>query len=167
MNTVLNFPAIGVAARPEIHLDLHRETTARMADWQAAIIRECQRHEELCPAIFDFLKRTKLLHRCTFLASDVPGGPLLFRYIGAPTIAVLGRGWARQQLGQPEEEDPFEAVATTVGAQYVEAISGGEALFNTVATTGMGSHPMSFDHALFGWEARDGRRAVLSAITLH
>ncbi|MGQ9371945.1 hypothetical protein [Azospirillum sp. ST 5-10] len=166
MSSVVHLPRRGATTRPAIRLDLHREPTSRMADWQADVIWECRRHAELCPAVFGYLKRTDLLHRCTFLASDTPDGPLLFRYIGAPTIAVLGRGWARQQLGRPHVDNPHADFPAHLGTEYATAMEDGP-VFNQIAMHGLGADPWLYSHALCGWRARDGRRAVLSAIALH
>lgn len=102
--------------------------------------------------------------RCTFLASNGPDAPLTFRYIGAPTIKVLGAKWASDHLGQPEEADPHQVLADGVGAQYREAIEGGEAVFNHALLT-MSGVVYPFTHTLIGWADGAGRRAVLSCVT--
>lgn len=148
--------------------EVHRLSLPDAAEWQQQIIAECRRQRSLSPAVFAFLKSERLLDRCTFLASEQPEAPLLFKYIGAPTLSVLGRAWGRSMLNQPEEVDPHAEFAHSVGAQYAESIGAGEALFNRISVTGMGK-PLVYTHALYGW-AEGGRRAVLSAVdvqTLH
>ena len=166
--TILAFPTKLQGAehqqRPEIHLDLHRERSVTMLDWQARIIEECHRHDTLNPALIGALERMNLLDRCTFLASDYAGGPLRFRFIGCPTILVLGRAWARTNLGRPHEENLHAEFPVSLGAEYVKAI-GGEVVHNRINMSGAGAVP-SYTHALVGWRAADGREAVLSAIAL-
>ncbi|QCO00033.1 hypothetical protein D3093_32720 (plasmid) [Azospirillum argentinense] len=153
-------------ASPEF--DVQRLTFADAADWQRAIIGECRRQRTLTPAVFSFLKAEGLIDRCTFLASEAPGDAIRFRYIGMPTLRVLGRAWGRSVIGQPEEVDPHSEFAHRVGLEYAEAIGAGEALFNRFSVTELG-RPFVYTQALYGWEDR-GWRAVLSCIdvqTLH
>ncbi|OYD82484.1 hypothetical protein [Azospirillum brasilense] len=94
--------------------------------------------------------------------------PLLFHRIDAPTVKVLGMGWSRSMIGQPEAADPHTDYAHRIGLEYAEAIGADDALFNRIAVTGVG-RPFVYTQALFGWEDR-GRRAVQSAIdvqTIH
>lgn len=168
---VLTFPTdrststANPSARPAIHLELHRERSATMLDWQARIVEECQKHETLNPALVTALKRMGLLDRCTFLLNDHAGGPLRFRYIGCPTILVLGRAWARQNLGRPHVENPHGDFPVNLGAEYAEAVHGGEPVHNRVRMHGPAVVP-SYTHVLAGWRRDDGREAVLSAIAL-
>ncbi|HYD68493.1 hypothetical protein [Azospirillum sp.] len=152
---------------PAIHLEIERRRGAVVADWQAAVIAECRRHETLNPALVANLKRAGLLERCTFLASDTPAGPLRFRYIGCPTIAMLGRGWARRHMGRPHMENPHVEFPDALAPLYAEAIDGGEPLHNRVTMHGPWAEGRPYTHVLCGWKAADGRRAILSAIALH
>lgn len=168
--SVLQFPTMDRGAqRPASQeFDVQRLTFADAADWQRAIIEECRRQRTLTPAVFSFLKAEGLIDRCTFLASEAPGAAIRFRYIGAPTLRVLGRAWGRSVIGQPEEVDPHSEFSRRVGLEYAEAIGAGEALFNRFSVTGLG-RPFVYTQALYGWADR-GRRAVLSCIdvqTLH
>ncbi|MCW2244744.1 hypothetical protein M2352_000335 [Azospirillum fermentarium] len=150
------------AADPAVTIRRHPVRTA--ADWQQILARFWRAHRTLDPAVPGFLKDAGLLSRCTFLASG-PGGPLTFRHIGAPTLAVLGRGWGRAVLHQPDDADPHAGYARLIGAEYAEAIEGGEPVFNTVTVRGIGAG-FSYSHLLAGWTGGD-RRAVLSAVVLH
>ena len=154
------------AQRPAIHLEIQRQRGATAADWQAAVIAECRRHETLNPALVANLKRAGLLERCTFLASDTPGGPLRFRYIGCPTITMLGRAWARHHLGRPHVENPHAEFVDVMSPLYAEAIEGDEPVHNLVTMCGLWPEGRPYTHVLCGWQAQDGRRAVLSAIEL-
>ncbi len=145
-------------------LVIDRRPVNDAADWQQDIRAECRRLRALSPSVFAYLKTTGLLFRCTFLASEGRGQPLLFRYIGAPTLAFLGRSWARQQLGKPDMEDPHHTLAEGVGAQYHEAIDGAEAVFNQVIITGLSAAPKVYTHLLVGWQDGTGRRALLSCL---
>lgn len=151
---------------PAIRLDLHRESSGHMLDWQAAIIAECRRHDTLNAQLVANLKRAGLLERCTFLASDTPGGPLRFRYIGCPTVTMLGRAWARQHLGRPHLENPHAEFVDLMSPLYAEAIEGDEAMHNLITMHGPWAEGRPYTHVLCGWQAQDGRRAVLSAIEL-
>ncbi len=160
---ILHFPdPTGTRRLAEIVIDTRRLTKRSAADWQCQVIEECRRQRALTPAVFSFLKATGLLSRCTFLASEGPADPLRFHYIGAPTIGVLGRAWARSVLDQPVDQDPHTEFACRVGAEYAEAIASGEALFNSFSVTGLG-RPFDYVQALFGW-SDGGRRAVLACI---
>lgn len=149
-------------------IDVSRLSLVEAADWQQQIMAECRRQRVLTPSLPTWLKRSGLMDRCTFLASDGPGLPLVFRYLGAPTLSVLGRAWGRSVLNQPDETDPHIDYAHRIGAEYAETIDAGEAVFNRITVSGMG-RPFIYTHALYGWEDR-GRRAILSAVdvqTLH
>ncbi|CAO3372918.1 hypothetical protein [Azospirillum argentinense] len=168
--SVISFPNQDRGAqRPAFQeFDVQRLTFADAADWQRTIIGECRRQRTLSPAVFSFLKAEGLIDRCTFLASEAPGDAIRFRYIGVPTLRVLGRAWGRSVIGQPEAQDPHSEFAYRVGLEYAEAIGAGESLFNQFSVTGLG-RPFVYTQALYGWEDR-GRRAVLSCIdvqTLH
>ncbi|MGQ9366627.1 hypothetical protein [Azospirillum sp. ST 5-10] len=167
--TVLPFrTAVRTAAPPTAvpAVEITRRPFGRAADWQRTIVAECRRHRTPDRQLVAFLKETGLLACCTFLAGG-PGEALTFRFIGAPTIAALGADWARGQLGKPEETDPLQDFAASVGGQYREAIDSGEALYNHIVTRGVTASPFSYDHALIGWALPSGERAILSAITLH
>lgn len=159
---ILHFPDQGVPRSAEIAIDTRRLTMRNAADWQQQIVAECRRQRTLTSAVFRFLKDSGLLSRCTFLASEGPADPLRFFYIGAPTIAVLGRAWARSVLDQPVEQDPHTEFARRVGAEYIEAMAGGEALVNRFSVAGLG-RPFDYVQALFGW-SEGGRLAVLACI---
>ncbi len=169
--SVIAFPTIKDrgAQRPSFPLiEITRLTLEDAADWQAQIVAECRRQRVLSPSLTGWLKARGLLARCTFLSSDEPGGALCFRFLGEPTLSVLGRAWGRSVLNRPDEQDPHVEFAQNVGAQYAESIGAGEAVFNRVVVSGVG-RPFVYTHALYGWEDR-GRRAVLSAVdiqTLH
>lgn len=163
---VLPFPVARPLLRrapPTVIID--RQRLRRAADWQLAIVDECRRHRSLNPSLVAYLKGSGLLSRCTFLAA-APGEPLVFRFIGQPTVSVLGTEWARRQLGQPEDSDPHRDFATSVGGQYHEAIESGEALYNRIVTRGVTASPFAYDHTLIGWTLPSGERALLSAITV-
>ncbi|MBK3798655.1 hypothetical protein GAY33_05315 [Azospirillum brasilense] len=167
--TPLRFPAIlrrpdPPAPAPEvITVDIHRQPEWAALDWQLAIRDLWRDHPTLCPSFKDKLKATGLLPRCCFLAS-LDNGPLIFRYIGEPTIAFLGREWARYQLGKPDLDDPHQTLAEGVGAQYREAIEGGAPVFNRVMITGLSAEPKIYTHLLLGWRLPDGNRALLSCL---
>jgi hypothetical protein len=167
--SVLQFPMDRGAPRPVSPvIAVQRLTLDHAADWQLDILSECRRQKTLTPSMLTYLKRTGLLSRCTFLASLEPSSPLLFQYLGEGTLSVLGRAWGRSVLNQPEAADPHSEYAHRIGLQYVEAIGGGEALFNRISVTGLG-RPFVYTQALYGW-ADNGRRAILSCIdvqTLH
>ncbi|WP_448206500.1 hypothetical protein [Azospirillum sp. sgz302134] len=165
--SVITFPMQDRGAMPPASLDIEaqRLTMTSAADWQQDIIAECRRQRSLNPAVFAYLKDGGLLDRCTFLASEGPSDPLRFRYIGTPTLSVMGRAWGRSVIGQPEEVDPHTEFAHRIGLEYAEAMTAGEGLFNHFVVTGLG-RPFAFTHALYGWSDR-GRRAVLSCIDVH
>ncbi|WP_448208580.1 hypothetical protein [Azospirillum sp. sgz302134] len=165
--SVITFPIQdrGAARPASLDIEARRLAMTSAADWQQDIITECRRQRSLNPSVFAYLKDGGLLDRCTFLASEGPSDPLRFRYIGTPTLSVMGGAWGRSVIGQPEEVDPHSEFAHRIGLEYAEAIGGGEALFNRIAVTGLG-RPFVYTQALFGWEDR-GRRAVLSAIAVH
>lgn len=166
MNVIVPFPKSTNAQwlpRCEVHVD--RQTVGSALDWQQAIIGECRRHDGPSPEIVQFLKKSGLLNRCCYLASDVDGGPLKFRFIGRPALDTLGEAWGRMVLNRPEVEDPHCDFSMAIARQYAEAIETGEPLVNEIAVTGIG-RPFSFVHALIGWQC--GRqRAILSAVKMH
>ncbi|AWJ82697.1 hypothetical protein TSH58p_03680 [Azospirillum sp. TSH58] len=167
--SILQFYTDRGAPRP-VHTEIRVErlTLRAAADWQQDIAAECRRRRTLSADLFDWLERRGLFDRCTVLAAMEAETPLLFRRIGVPTVKVLGMGWSRSMIGQPEAADPHADYAHRIGLEYAEAIGAGEALFNRIAVAGVG-RPFVYTQALFGWEDR-GRRAVLSAIdvqTLH
>lgn len=168
MSTILTFPTKvrGATVRPAIRADVavEHKPLRLCADWQSAIAEECRRQRILNPRVFEFLHTTGLLERCTFLATEVAGGPLVLRHIGMPTLTKLGRAWGRAMLGQPLEGSPHPEFAHSVEAQYSAAITSGELLLNRVEVHGIGA-PFAYTHLLVGWED-SGRRAVLSAIAL-
>lgn len=156
------------AATPSVispAIDVSRLPLSNAACWQMQIMTECRRQRKLTPSLPAWLKAQGLMTRCVFLSSDEPGEPLIFRYIGTPTLSVLGRAWGRANLNRPTDRDPHAEFAHRVGTEYTEAISAGEAVFNRVSVTGMGQ-PFVYTHALYGWESY-GRRAILSAVDLH
>jgi hypothetical protein len=167
MSTLLTFPTTDRGAQrpaslPEIGVT--RQSIRRCADWQATIAEECRRQRTLNPRVFEFLKTSGLLERCTFLATDEPGGRLRFKYIGAPTLAKLGRAWGRSMLNHPLDESPHAEFSASVDAQYGDAIASGDLVLNRIDVHGIGQ-PFAYTHLLVGWEDK-GRRAVLSAIDL-
>lgn len=156
----------GLAARPAVQsITITRLPLASATDWQQAIAKECRRQRALTPSLPAFLKRVGLLDRCTFLSADGPGAPLIFRHLGVPTLSVLGRAWGRTVINRPDAVDPHEAYAQRIGGEYAETIGAGEAVFNRVTVSGLGT-PFTYTHGLFGWEDR-GRRAILSAVNVH
>lgn len=170
--------ARGIARKPAIivrrpappppvvtEVSIHRQPLRFAADWQAAIGDECDRHQALCPPVFDMLKTTGLLKRCLFLSSEAASGPLLFRYIGEPTRTCLGDAWANEHLGKPDSA-PSEDLATGIDAQYREAIEGGEVILNRCRVVGLMAEPLTFSHLLVGWRLPEGRRALLSCVDL-
>ena len=165
--SVLQFPTmVRGAQRPASSQDvtIERLPIHAAADWQSWIINQCRYQKTLSPSVFSFLKGAGLLERCTFLASDGPDSPLLFRYVGAPTVEFLGRAWARQQIGKPDLDDPHHAITEGIGPQYREAIECGEPLFNRVTITGLSASRKVYTHALYGWQDTSGSRAVLSCL---
>lgn len=168
MSTIIAFPTMdrGATVRPVIlpEVEVEHQPLRLCADWQADIAAECRRQRTLNPGVFHFLKSAGLLDRCTFCASDKPGGPLILRHIGVPTLEKLGRAWGRSMLGHPLDESPHAEFAHSVEAQYGAAISSGELLLNRVEVHGIGA-PFAYTHLLVGWED-SRRRAVLSAIDL-
>ncbi|MBP2291061.1 hypothetical protein [Azospirillum rugosum] len=165
--SVLLFQSRGPAIQrpePKEELLITRLRVDEAADWQLAIVEECRRQRTLTPSVFNFLKEQGLLDRCTFLASEGMEQPLVFRYIGGPTVRFLGRAWARQQIGKPDLDDPHQVLAEGVGQQYREAIEGGDPVFNRVTITGLSASPKVYTHMLYGWAPQDGRRALLSCL---
>lgn len=166
---VLRFPPDRGSPRPiSPEITVSRLALDAAADWQRTILAECRRQRTLTPSVFAYLKRTGLLERCTFLASMDPGSALAFRYLGTPTLGVLGRAWGRSALNRPLDANSHSELSDSAGAQYAEAIEGGEAVFNRISVTGLGQ-PFVYTHAVYGWIDR-GRRAALSCIdvqTLH
>ncbi|MBP2311873.1 hypothetical protein [Azospirillum soli] len=165
---VITFPATqdrGALRPVSTEVSIQRLAMSSATEWQRQIMTECRRQGILNPAVFAYLKANRLLDRCTLLASEGPTSPLLFKFIGVPTLSVLGRAWGRSVLGQPEDIDPHVEFAHSIGMQYVEAIGAGEALFNRISVTGVG-RPFVYTHAVYGWSDR-GRRAVLSCIDVH
>ncbi|MGY0711250.1 hypothetical protein [Azospirillum argentinense] len=152
------------AQRPAGGLHLQRLPMGAAVDWQAAIVAECRRLGALSPDLFSYLEHAGLLDRCTFLASDGVDDPLRFRYLGAPTRAFFGRGWARGMIGQPDRDDPHRALAQRFTAEYLEAVEGGVPVLNRVVISGLSAAPLVYQHALIGWRDRAGRRAVLSCM---
>lgn len=164
MSAVVAFPQRGATRPAIVHAELERQPVRMANDWMQAVAAECGRHATLCPPIFDFLKRTGLLSRCVLIASD-PGGPLTWRYVGQPTISVMGRAWGRSNLGQPVTADERADFGNTMGGCYAETIDTGHVLVNRVRLHGLG-RPLVYLHSLIGWRASDGRRAVLSCVQL-
>ena len=163
MSAVLAFPTRGAQRPAVVHAELERQPVRVANDWMQEVAAECGRHATLCPPVFDFLKRTGLLTRCVLIASDA-GGPLTWRYIGEPTVKVMGRGWGRANLGQPVTADERADFGNTMGTSYAEALATGSAVVNRVHLIGLAS-PLVYRHSLIGWEA-NGRRAVLSCVQL-
>ncbi|WP_431855295.1 hypothetical protein [Azospirillum sp.] len=164
MSAVLTFPQRSAQRPARVHAELERQPVHVANDWMQAVAVECGRHSTLCPPIFDFLKRTGLLSRCVLIASD-PGGPLTWRYVGEPTVSVMGRAWGRENLGRPVTVDERADFGDSMNTSYAEAIDTGRPLVNRVRLFGHAS-PLVYLHSLIGWKASDGRRAVLSCVQL-
>lgn len=160
--TVIPFPTPAISRSGPMDVAVRRLAVGDAADWQRNILAECRRQRAFTPDIPGYLAKAGLMNRCTFLASDGPTSPLLFKHLAATTVAVLGRAWGQAMLDQPEEADPHGELAHHVGLQYAEAIEGGQALFNRISVAGLG-RPLVYTQALYGW-SEGGRRAVLSCI---
>lgn len=164
MSNVVSLPSRGAQRPAIVHAELERQPIRVANDWMQAVAAECGRHRTLCPPIFDYLKRTGLITRCVLIASD-PSGPLTWRYIGEPTVSVMGRSWGRANLGRPVLEDERADFGDSMGASYAESVDTGEVLVNRVWLHGLAS-PLVYLHSLIGWKTSDGRRAVLSCVQL-
>lgn len=90
--------------------------------------------------------------------------PLCFRYIGEPTRKAFGDQWADSLIGRPDLEDVHTEYARAIGAQYLEAIEGGEPVHNRLRLTGLPRSPLSYGHVLLGRSLAGGRRALLALI---
>lgn len=149
-----------------VALEIHRQPLRAAADWQLQIIQEWQGHRDMFTFIATFMRDTRLIQRCVFLASDDVDGPLIFRYIGQPSTLILGEDWKAQNLNRPHFDNPFRALPDCLGDEYAEAIEGGEPLHNLGIAHGLKNEPVRFTHTLIGLQALDKRRAVLSCIQL-
>lgn len=147
-----------------VAVEIHRQPLWVGTDWQLAIRDLCRRERQFGPPVLDWLRETGLMSNCLLLASDTRAGPLIFRYIGQPSIKFLGRRWAAERLGTPESENPFHELGDGVGEHYHTAIDGGEILLNRIRLVGMSAEPLTYTHLLVGWRASDGRRALLSCL---
>ena len=164
----LRFPTFWIRrpvepAPPEAVVEIHRQPLSFAADWQTNIVDRCRELRTLNPEVFQHLSETGLRRRCVYLSSD-GDGPLLFRYIGEPTVRYLGVEWAKSQLGKPDLDDPHQSLAEGIGAQYREAIEGGVPVFNRIMITGLSADPKIYTHVLIGWRLPEGRRALLSLL---
>lgn len=159
----------GRAPRPHhAEVDLQRLPMRDAAPWQAQVMEECRRLGKPCADVFAWLKAAGLHRRCVLLAAG-PGERLRFRFIGEPTVRVLGAAWARRQLGQTDADDPHRTMAAVLGVEYREALDAGP-IVNRVTLSGLSASPLVYTHALVGWRLDTGHRAVLSLIeapTLH
>ncbi|WP_147395199.1 hypothetical protein [Azospirillum cavernae] len=108
------------------------------------------------------LANSGLLRHCGFLNAE-PGGPLVFRRIADATVRALGRDWAMQQLGKPNDDDPYSEYAVQLAAHYEEAIKGGEPVYNHCVIHGL-ARPVVYSHLLVGWTSPSGQKALLTVI---
>lgn len=162
--TVLRFitPAGRLPRPAAADIEIQRLPLGMAADWQYTVAAHCQRLRTPSAAVFSFLKATGLHARCVLLAGE-PGCPLVFRFIGEPSIRFFGASWARRQLGRPEHEDPHGTIAATIGAEYREAMEAGPVL-NRLRIAGLSAVPLVYTHMVFGWRLDTGHRAVLSCL---
>lgn len=157
------FPGRAGHTRPlSADITLQRLPIREAAPWQVDVVTECRRLGTPCVDVFAWLKATGLHRRCVLLAA-MPGERLRFRFIGEPTVRFFGPGWARQQLGQSDADDPHRDIAETIGREYREALEFGP-LLNRVLIRGLSVEPLVYTHALVGWRLETGHRAVLSLI---
>ncbi|MBP2303348.1 hypothetical protein J2850_006093, partial [Azospirillum picis] len=140
----------------DANVEIHRQPLRFAADWQLEIIRKCEQ-EGVTPSLVAWLNSTGLLKRCVYLSSAEPTGDLLFRYIGEPTQRYLGRKWAAEQIGKPDNA-PNRNLEEGVGPQYREAIDGQAPLFNRIFIDG--SRSVTYTHVLIGWRLPDDRQAL-------
>lgn len=168
MEVVQLIPGSGAATAPApfIRASLERESSKVASDWMSAVVARCTSQNVIDPALVSWLKRGDLLQRCVFLASDGPNDPLKFRFIGTPSIRVMGRSWARRNLGRAVADNDGSDFGDAMAASYDEAIDGGGALYNRITLTGSLRDPVVYTHSLVGWRMPDGRRAVLSCVQL-
>ncbi|MBP2230797.1 hypothetical protein J2847_004106 [Azospirillum agricola] len=147
----------------EVTVTIHRQPLAVAADAQVAVLDHWRAHRlEPSPTMGSDLREAGLLHHCGFLSAD-PGGPLIFRRIADATVKALGREWARQQLGKPNDDDPYSEYAIQLATHYDEAIQGGEPVYNHLVIHGL-AHPVVYSHLLVGWTSPTGQQALLTVI---
>lgn len=152
-----------VMPTPAVTVSVHRQPLRVASDAQTVIVDLWRRHRRFRPAVKAEIDAAGVLDHCGFLASDDPGGPLVFRRIARPTVRALGRAWALSQLGRPNDEDPFSEYAALIGAEYREALDSGEPVYNQLVIHGL-SQPVNYSHLLVGWRSPAGKQALLTCI---
>ncbi|PWC98007.1 hypothetical protein [Azospirillum sp. TSO5] len=163
--TILTLPAISGVAQPRIvRASLERRPLGEAAEWMRDVAAECCRHPTLSRGVVEYLQHRGLVNQCVLLAAE-PSGPLCFQFIGVPTMTVMGRAWARQQIGRAVADADDTEFGDAMFASYEEAVESGQPVFNRIALDGLAS-PLIYTHTLVGWRDDTGRRAVLSCVQL-
>lgn len=151
-------------APAKVTVTIHRQVLHVMAPAQRAVLDLWRAHDgELRPALQRELAGRGLLPHCGFLASLLPGSPLLFQRHADATVQVFGGQWARAQLGQPSETDPHSEYGRQIAAEYREAIADGQPVYNHLVIHGLRT-PVVYSHLLFGFTSPGGRTALLTVI---
>ena len=117
-------------------------------------------HRQLTPALVAEVRGKGLLTRCSLLVSE-PGGPLVWKYISAPTVKAVGAAWAKASLNQPHDiEASLGDYSRAVQVEYNQAARAGEIRFNHVTAIGIADAPVSYTQLIMPFEDA-GRTALL------
>lgn len=146
-----------------LSVTIHRQPLSVAADAQTMALGLWRSHRDLTPGTAAALRSADLLRHCGILSSETADGPLLCRRFADATVHVFGRAWAARQLGRPSDNDPHSEYALRIGAEYGEALDGGEPVYNRLVIHGLAA-PVVYSHLLIGWRAPDGRRTLLTVI---
>ncbi len=149
---------------PLLRAHLERRPVKDAAAWMLDVAAECARHSTFNRGIIDYLRACGLVNQCVILAAD-PGGPLTFRFIGIPTMIVMGRAWARQNLGRPVAQADGTDFGDAMFASYDDAADGTSPVVNRVSLNGL-VRPLTYTHSLIGWRDGAGGRVILSCVQL-
>lgn len=156
-------PSAPTPANP-VTVIIHRQPIRVASDAQIAVSDLFRRHRRLSNGLVDDIIAAGLLQHCGYLSSATPDGPLIFRRHADATVRVFGVAWARAQIGQPSHADPHTEYASSIGAQYDEAIQSGQPVYNHLVIQGL-STPVIYSHLLVGFRSPAGQQALLTCIS--
>lgn len=160
----LGDPPPAPAPAGAVTVTIHRQPLRVASDTQIAVGDLFRKHRRLSNRFVDDIAAAGLLKHCGYLSSAAPGGPLIFRRHAEATVRVFGVAWARAQLGQPNHADPHAEYASSIGAQYDEAIQAGQPVYNHLVIHGLSS-PVIYSHLLVGFRSPAGQQALLTCIS--
>lgn len=146
----------------EAQVDITRQSLRVALDWQMEAVRVWREHP-LFGAGFKETMAKIGLERRSLVLFRTDAGPLRFAYIGETQRRFFGDAWADANIGKPQADSGYDAMAKALNAQYMEAILGGEPVHNHVVMRGLPGAPITYTHTLIGWNLGD-RQVVVAMV---